>query len=691
MKPIVPLGPRDRGEAVANLQEALLLLIQRHSILVSVDELNLRGKLKDEQTTQRFGDATARAVALCREQYSQRFDLDRGEIVDEPTADALNRLLQEIGAFDVPQAEWVVRGQVVDASGPLNEIEVSVFDRDLFFRREGVNTAQRLGSEITKKRTASGEDGWFEVAYTTAGFSAGDDAGNGTTAPDLVFALNRDGQPLEDFQIFRRADDPHISQETLVSDDDLILGIQARSVEEVRIVIAGGQAKRGTSEYERLIDAIERLLPERAPAGSSVAQREALVGTAVQRFDEETHRDISFVARETGFDPAQIKTLAAAFRLAIGPFENEVPASVFYGLTRTRGASDVLSLGRLSRGDMRSALLKATESTPPLIPPFESTDHLKDAVRIIRDVLARILPTYRSEVGAPSLADLVGPDLPDPQDQANLWRTYSDHVGTPAEFWEKLKSQPGFEDPNKITKLQYSFQLGRLAQNNISLVNAVRARHPNAANTGDLAFDLDTPEKWIALLDDPERSITIPEDVPGKPEDRKANYAASLAGAIQIAHPTAAVATMVASLPPTELANVQPAVAEFLTEAVRSANLDLVAGRIDDLVREHGERLFANIEGDHTVVIDQVKRLQRLFRLSTGPESMKVLLDAGFNSARELAELPPEIAMEMLSPKLGETTARLMLNRARNISAAAVHQYVFLNDAINGQTPGGAI
>ena len=90
-------------------------------------------------------------------------------------------------------------------------------------------------------------------------------------------------------------------------------------------------------------------------------------------------------------------------------------------------------------------------------------------------------------------------------------------------------------------------------------------------------------------------------------------------------------------------------------------------------------------------MIDQVKRLQRLFRLSTGPESMKVLLDAGFNSAREIAELPPEIAMEILGPALGETTARLVLNRARNISAAAIHQYIFLNDAINGDIPGGSI
>ena len=55
--------------------------------------------------------------------------------MDEATAKELNKLLQELRAFDTPQAEWVVRGQVVDASGPLNDIQVSVFDRDLFFRQ----------------------------------------------------------------------------------------------------------------------------------------------------------------------------------------------------------------------------------------------------------------------------------------------------------------------------------------------------------------------------------------------------------------------------------------------------------------------------------------------------------------------------------------------------------------------------
>jgi hypothetical protein len=612
----------------------------------------------------------------------------------QPLHDPGQRVRVDLRLGDVPARKpLIVRGQVVDASGPLNDIQVSVFDRDLFFRRGGANTGQTLGNGPTKRLPTKKEDGWFEFAYATSDFAAGDvPPTEADPTPDLVFALSQDGQPLEKFQIFRLPDGQELAEETLVSDDDLILGIQARKVEEVRIVIEGGEPKRELSEYERLIQAIEPLLPERAPADASDARREALVNAAVQLFDEEKHRDISFVARETGFGRALIQALAAAVRLAADPFRSDLPVSVFYGLVRTRAAFDVLALGRLSTAELYAGLREASLNDPPIIPPFEPADRLDETVRFIRDILARYLPTYRPAEGAPSLADLVGTDLPNSNDQATLWRTFSDHEGTPAEFWDKLKSQPGFDDPNKIAKLQYSFQLGLLAQNNMALINAIRDRRPNITSMRELAFELDTKEKWSALLDDPDLAIPIPEDAPGKPEERKANYASSLAGALQIARSTAAVANMVASLPQTQLAGVQPAVSRFLTDAVRSADFDLVAGRIDDLVAEHGERLLQEVEtADRPMVIDQVKRLQRLFRLSTGPESMRALVEAGVDSARELAELPPEIAMEMLGAVLDEATVRLLLNRARNICAAAVHQFVFLNDAINGDIPGGAV
>ena len=589
-------------------------------------------------------------------------------------------------------ADWLVRGQVVNAGGPVNGIQVSVFDRDLFFRRGGVNTSQQLWNGPTRNLPAKNEDGWFEFTYTPAKFAPGDLARDGSTVPDLVFAFSQDGQALENVQIYRLSDGNVIKEETLVSTDDLILGIQARRVEEVRIVTQGGEPKPGVSQYELLIQAIEALLPEQAPASAGADEREARVGAAVLRFDEEKYCDISFVARETGFDATLIQALVIAFKLAAKPFENALRASVFYGLVRTRFVSDVLSLGRLSADDLRLALQQASTNTPLTIPPFTPPTRLDEAVRVIRDVVGRHLPGYSPEPGVASLADLVGADLPNPDEQAALWRTLSDHVGTPAEFWTKLKTQPGFNDPTKIKRLQYAFQLGQLARNNLSLVNAIRTRHPALNSTAELAFQLDTPEKWLVLLNNADLAITVPAEVPGKPEERKANYAVSLAGAIQMSHPGAAVANLVASLSPDHLELTQPAVAAFLTEAVKTANFDLVSGRIDDLVAQHGEKLLQGVEEkDRPKVIGQVKRLQRLFRLSTGPESLKVLLDTGFNSARELAELPSEIAMEMLVPLLGQSTAQVVLNRARNISAAAIHQYIFLNDTVNGVFPGGAL
>ena len=695
MIPIVaPLKSDDRKPEVSNLQEGLLLLIDRQLLTVPAAQLvKTISELTREREAQVYARFTSSTVQTFQQQYAAQFHLHISGKVDEETAKALNQLLQQIGAFtDSPtKDEWVVRGQVVDASGPVNDIQVSIFDRDLFFRRDGAITSQHLGTEITKKHPIRSEEGCFELAYATERFATGDIEREGENIPDLIFTVSKEGKPLEKFQIYRLADGEGLKEESLVTDDDLILGIEARRLEEVRIVIPGGEPKRELSEYERVIQAIAPLLQVRTPLDVTDAARlEAIVGDAVRRLDEENHRDISFVARETRLDRLLVEALVSAFRLAADPFESQLPASVFYGLARTEAASDVLSLARLSTEDLRLALKNATSDIPSIIPPFNPENRLEEAVQVIRNMLAKHVPNYRSAEGGPSLADLVGADLSDPADQATLWRNFSDHEGAPAEFWEKLQAQPGFGDRDKITRLKYRFQLGMLTQNNIPLVNAIRAKHPRVASTSELAFELDTQGKWIDLLDS--AAIPIPDNVPGGPDERKANYAANLAEAMQVAHPTVAVANMVASLPPVQLANTQAAVAKFLADAVRQTQFDLVAGRITDLVEKHGDTLLKDIASkNRPVVIDQVKRLQRLFRLSTGPESLRALIEAGFTSAREVAELPREVAMDVLTPTVGEVTAKIIINRAHNISTAAIHQYVLLHDALHGDMVGGAI
>ncbi|MDP1678676.1 MAG: hypothetical protein Q8L02_00875 [Candidatus Nitrotoga sp.] len=687
-----PLVPGNEGERVANLQDALLLLIEKK--ILKLPEPNpavflpdYLALLTEDRSAKAYSKGTSMLMILFRDQFEKEFQLTPGEDVDKPTAVALNTLLKQLDAFN-PSAgnedhQFILCGQVVNTGGPVNGILVSVFDRDLFFGRQAAVTGQLLGSIPTKRNPETGVEGWFELTYSTSQFASGDIEKGGNTTPDLVFALSMDGQAIESFTLYRLPDGHDLTEELLVSKDDRILGIPGRKKEEVRFVISGGELKQEESEYDRIWRAILPLVADQLSERADEAERERVVCTAAAQFDEEKHRDISFVARETDLDWALIRTFADASKLSVDPFRQDVPVSVLYGLARTRGASDFYRLSLLSEDDLRLGLEEATAGTKPIIPSFDSADHLKEIVQLLRKVLARHLPNYRVEEGATTLADLIGTDIPDREDQITLWRTFSEHSGTPAEFWDKVKGQPGFEDESKVNKVKYAFQLGWLVQNNMPLANAVRNKHPEILSTVELAFHLDTTDKWGALLND--TVVAIPSDVPGATDsERKENYAASLAVAMQVAHPTVAIANMVAMLPSTQLANVQPVVSKFLADAVRTAQFDFISDRIDDLVEKHGDKLLEDIdEKDRPIVVDQVKRLQRLFRLSCGPESMKALIDAGFNAARDIAELPPDVAMDILRPTLGETTARIILNRAGNISSEALHQYVFFNGLIN--------
>src|SRR5262249_35746829 len=194
--------------------------------------------LRGDRDGHTYGRSTGNVIMAVRGQ----FQLEPGEVVDEPTAAMLNRLLRELGAFEAPEGEWIVRGQVVDAGGPVNNIAVSVYDRDLFFRRGGPVTGQLLGTKTTENHD-NGKTGSFELSYATADFAAGDIPVDRVPIPDLIFALSRDGQALEKFQILRLPDGQELGEEIPVSDDDMIMRLQPRRVEEVRIVIEGGTPK----------------------------------------------------------------------------------------------------------------------------------------------------------------------------------------------------------------------------------------------------------------------------------------------------------------------------------------------------------------------------------------------------------------------------------------------------------------
>ena len=93
-----PLSRRTQGASVLDLQNALLALLERQSLLASDEPIRreLTGVLRGEASVPTYGDATTRVVAT----FQRERRLPPSGEVDGPTADAINKLLRELGLLD---------------------------------------------------------------------------------------------------------------------------------------------------------------------------------------------------------------------------------------------------------------------------------------------------------------------------------------------------------------------------------------------------------------------------------------------------------------------------------------------------------------------------------------------------------------------------------------------------------------
>ncbi|WP_036531833.1 hypothetical protein, partial [Neosynechococcus sphagnicola] len=405
MKAIVsPVNRDSQRPEITNLQDGLLLILRRQIIRVSDEERQLyeEGLLR-EQREQTYDDITQKLVAIFQEQQQINAGNNQGN-VDVPTAEALNRALRELGVFDepIPQPQnRVVRGQIISAGSPINGIVVTVYDRDIG------DVRQQLGNSSTTQG-----EGQFEVTYTLDQFATGDAASNRNIIADLIFALQIvGGQTLEEFQIYRLPDDKDLTQETQVSADDLILGIEARKVEEVRIVLEGANIPRGPSEFEQIMKALEPVLLQRNP----------------KDLDEARFRDITFVARETGIEQEKIEFIVAAFKLATDPFRQDLQPQVFYGLARTQRLIDLVGLARASITNLQNGLKQASSQDVNIIPAFVSDEELNRTVDLIHRIsIDQILNTPAAE-GNPALTQILAPILPVVEQQQTLMSQFANH------------------------------------------------------------------------------------------------------------------------------------------------------------------------------------------------------------------------------------------------------------------------
>jgi Neuraminidase-like domain/Putative peptidoglycan binding domain len=646
-----PINENSPVPTIQNLQDGLLRLLQWFQSEPA------RESLLEEQQAGRYGGITKELVFG----FQTRSELEGTGYVDRPTADVMNQLLRELGALDEPD-RFVVRGILrLSDNTPVPGVEIQVFDRD-------------LRSRELLAQTTTNSDGYYEITYTREQFSRAEKQ----TADLIVAAVELIPAAVAQYR-------------TLVESPTLF---NAPAIAEIDLTIAAN-IFQPPSEYVRLIQTLDGLL-----VNVAIADIEA--PTLIDKLTDLNDEDLDFLFHETNIELEKLQFLTQSARLHQQFVQQDfsVPVPAFYGLARTKRINDLDGFARTSTSELKDGLIQAggipNKPQQNIITSFESEEQLDRIIETIHSVaIDRVLITPVNN-DRPTPSQILATALPSIEHQKILLQTYANHDGTTEQFWDNLQQQAEFQESGQVERIQFALQLNTLTQSNLALVEQLQTQFQSTRSMAQMP-----PEVLTNLIK--EQVPTPPADFPGDtPEEKLDLYTKSIVGVLQGAFPTETVAHVVSNMADTHLNNVAPtAISQFLDRASDRAVLetdevfDLRSSHVDRFVALHGDRIFADIAGDspqerlhqRTQITQQVKRTQRLFQVSTSPETLKILMESGFNSANQIAKQSWHTLKENLGDRIPDEELELIHKRAIATSAASLHTAIMAYQSATDISP----
>ena len=406
-----------------------------------------------EANTRVLGPGTAAVVKALQ----QELNLPATGMVDAATVRAINALLEKL-ATDVR----IVRGLVRDAN--LNTLAngfVRVF-------AQGLREELGLGTSPLNPT-----DGSYQVSYELPPESSGQ-------VDIRVAVLNASGVIIE----------------TIPSGSSILTN--AGPLEVVNFVLSG-EAHQLSPEFDFLVDDLKPFLDGRDLA---------------ELIEDNTRRDVSLLASQSGYAPDLVASLVQAHKLAKG---TTIPAPLFYGMLRQGLPVDATALYAVHSEERLKALKTSVE---------QNLVSKKIGDRQIEDYLSEFVPAPARE-----LQGLLGRILN--TDELNTFvGQYLKNSQNPEVFWKHVAADPVWS--SRAADLKFTAQLGALTNNHVPLVAAVRAL-PDISQASDLARL--TQDNWRALIHT--EGVGVPADTPGTTSDEKTNnYVQQILAQVEAAFPT---------------------------------------------------------------------------------------------------------------------------------------------------------
>jgi hypothetical protein len=691
-KIISPLRQDMQGTAVADLQGALKVLLDRGPILRDdeVARRELSVELEREQSTQTYGGATRKLVGIFQETHHLEV---RGE-VDERTASTLNAVLQELGAFDIPPE---VQRRVV--AGRVTQEDQSPFKGAVALFHDSDQGSIRLGE------TTTDADGRYTIRYEAL---PGSDGGNARVA-----VLDKDGRTLKSSRIgagplqvvdlvvpnaqpaadarrvegriafdhgapaqgltlrlyrlgFGGADAADRLAETKALEHGVyslpyaaggnVANLEVRAVDEAGNEVALTKIIRNAGERETLnlvapsttkplAAEFTRLTDDFQPHIGDLARLRTARETAEQP-------DLTLLHESSGWDARLIATAVLATRLSAQE-ETGLPQDALYGLLRAGLPSDKLQLAQVSMAAFDRALDKARAAGIVQID--------EAAVPQIRRDFETFSVNARLAVQAPGSQATYGQMLAkldlNADEQKAFARLYLNHRGDAKALWDAA-ADAGLGAV--VPKLQRQGKLAFLTTNNPDLTQKLQADLGDGGPQQLVKMGLYKKEKWLDLID------VVPAAFAGA-ANPKETYAEDMARRVRISYSTEVTWNMIDS---GEL-NIEGG-NENLSAVLRKAidkGFKLGQTSIDPFLKANQD-VFGNLDDrDRRVTTEMLKTLHRVYQITPGNDAMKALLSAGLLSAQDVLAYPLDVFLDRfgaLFPSMEQ--ALLVYRKAEQVS-----------------------
>jgi len=365
----------------------------------------------EERNSQTAGKSTYAAVRRLQKTFQIQFD--EKTLVDAPTAELLNGLLDGLGFND---EGYEVSGVVYRHREILPGVLITAFDQDLPSKK---TPRAQLGKPVI-----SDSKGFYRIPYTADEFKEAERK----SADILLTVSTRDGKLLHESKVLYNA--------------------AARTV--VDIYIDPEDNSKQLSEFDRYTTILMPLLANEL----SLA--------------ELTAADIDFLKNETAISASRIHLLKTAHHWEAAFFRDQVPAAFMYGILR-QGYPGILALWAQKSTD---ALAEAAKiSAEELITPAFSEEEMKKFISIVLHTATEQALQQDDREGEASLTTILSAVLPEQDRQFSFLNRYREMQDNLELFWESIAKDADFSA--EVPRLKFILQLAAISSNNTTLIQAL--------------------------------------------------------------------------------------------------------------------------------------------------------------------------------------------------------------------------